>query len=89
VHPHQDVLLAGDFAVDQGDMLGLVHVVVIADDPELAKLGGEPRFGDPVHQVLGGQPVGHQLGYRDIGEVMGPGELLQLRPAGHGSRPGS
>ena len=71
-----------DIAVHQRHMLGLIHVVLVADDPELAELGREPRLGHPVHQLLGPEPVGHQLRDGDEGEPV----LLARTPRARGRR---
>ena len=69
VHPHQDVRLPATSPYDQRHVLGAIHVVLVADDPELAELGRQPRLGDPVHQPLGAEPVGDELRDGDEGEV--------------------
>jgi hypothetical protein len=38
-----------------------------------------------VHQLLGLQPIGHELGNRDEGESVLLGDLVQLIPPGHRS----
>jgi hypothetical protein len=83
VHPHEDVPLPGHIAVDQRDVLRLVHVVLIPDDGELAEIGGNPRLGHAVHQLLGLEPVGHELRDGDERQIVLPGDLLQLRAARH------
>ena len=83
VHAHQHVRLAGHVAVDQRDVLRPVHVVLVADDAELAEVGREPRLGHAVHQPLGLQPVGDELRHRDEGQPVLPGHLLQLGAPRH------
>ena len=64
-------------------MLRPVDVVLVADDGELAELGGEPRLGDAVDQLLGLQPIRDQLGHRDEREVVLLGDRLQLGTPRH------
>ncbi len=83
VHPHQHVALAGDIAVHQRDVFRPVDIVAIADDAEVTDNRGKPRVGDPVHQPLGPQPVGHQLGHRHQRQPVFRGKGAQLRQPRH------
>ena len=85
VHPHQDVRLPADVPVHQRHVLRPIHVVAVPDDGELAELGRDPGLGHPVDQLLGPQPVGHQLGHGDEGQPVLLGDLLELGPARHGA----
>src|SRR5204863_403643 len=58
-------------------------VIAIADDAPLTMLGRQTRFGDAMHESLGLEPVGDQLGNGDECDAMLPGEALELRtPSG-------
>ncbi len=83
VHANEDAGLAGHLAEHQRDVLRLVHVVLVADDGELAEVGRDPRLGDAVDQLLGLEPVGHELGDRDEREVVLLRDRLQLRTPRH------
>ena len=85
VHPHQDARLAGHVALHQCHVLGLVDVIPVGDHREVAQLRREPGFSHPVHESLGLEPVGHELGDRDEREPVLRGEGLQLGTACHGA----
>ena len=64
--------LSRDIAVDQRHVLGAIHVVLIADDPELAQVGRNPRLGHPVHELLGHEAVGDELRHGHERQVVLP-----------------
>jgi hypothetical protein len=66
-------------------VLAPVHLVLEGDHAEVTELRGQRGLGDPPHQPLVGQPIGHDLGDGDEPEVVAAGELLQLGPPGHGA----
>ena len=70
VHPDEHVRLSGHLAEDERHVLGPVDVVLVADDRELAELGRDPRLGHAVHQLLGLEPVGDELGHGDERQMM-------------------
>ena len=61
VHADENVFAAGDVAVHERDVLVLVDVVLVADDPPLAVIGGQPRLGDAMHEPLVLEPVRDEL----------------------------
>src|SRR3989449_65665 len=83
VHPHQHLLLPCDLAVHQGDVLRLIHVIPIADDPEFAERGREPRLSDAMDQALVLQPVGDELCDGDEREPMLLREAFEVGTARH------
>ena len=68
VHPDEHVRLPRHLAEDQRHVLRPIHVVLVADDREVAELGRQPRLGHAVDQLLLLQPVGDQLRHRHEGE---------------------
>ena len=85
MHPHEHPLLAGDVAVHQRDMLGGIHIVLVADDAEFPERRGQPRFGDAMHQPLVFQPIGNELSDGDEREAVLRGEALEIGATRHGA----
>ena len=83
VHPYEHLLLARNIAEYQGDVLCLIHVVAVADDPEFAERRRETRVGHAMDQPLVFQPVGDELRDRDEGQAVLLGEPLEVRTARH------
>ena len=65
MHPGQNGILSDDVAIDERDVFVVVHVIGIADDPEIAELGGQPCLGDTMHQAFRAQAVRDQLRHGD------------------------
>ena len=81
--PDQDVLGAGDLALDHRDVVLVVDQRAVADGAELAELGRKLGGDDPLDQLLGAPPVGDQVGDGDHLQVV-PGAVAdQVRDTGH------
>ena len=78
VDANQRVLAVSDLAVDERDMLLLVDVVLVADDPPRAMIRRQPRFGDRMHKALVLEAMGHDLRYGDERDSVLLRELLEL-----------
>lgn len=83
VHPHQNRLVFGPFALDEGHMFQPVAFLTIDDDIEIAPLGrqGSPR--PPFDDRLLPETIGDQIGDRNDFQVVFFGDLQQLRQTGH------
>src|SRR3989454_2581507 len=70
--------LALHVAEHQRHVFRRVHVVPVGDDAELAERRWQPRVGGAVHQPLGGEPVGDQLGRSEehTSELQSPCNLV-------------
>jgi len=62
-------------------MLMLVNVVVIADDPPAAVLGGQSRLGDTMYEALGLEAVRNELGNGNERDVVISRKPLQFGPS--------
>ena len=84
--PHQHRFVAGNFTLDQGQVLEVVHVVLKGNRPEISAVaGGKENIGSPAHKGFVLQPVGDKVGDRAYLYAMFLGELLKLRHSGHGA----
>ncbi len=85
MHADEHVFLPGDVTLDEGDVLAVVHLALVRDEPELAEGRGQRGLGDAADEPLVAEPVRHELGDGDEAQPVGAGELLELRPPGHGA----
>ena len=65
VHAHEHVLLAGDVALDQGQMLLVVEQALVAVGDEIPQLRGHLHDGHRPHQLLVAPPVADEVGHGD------------------------
>ena len=85
VDPHQDGFVGVDLPLHQGDVLVVVHIVVIGDGGELPQVGGQFDGGPAVDEGLVPQPVLHQVGDGGDLDIVLFGKFLQVRHPGHGA----
>ena len=85
MHPHEHVGLAGDVALDQGDVLRAVDQRLVADRPELAEARGHLHDGHPAHELLGAPPVADEVGHGDHLDAVPPAVADQVGHSRHGA----
>jgi hypothetical protein len=85
VHPHQDVLGAGDLALDHRDVVLVVDQRAVPDGVELAVGGWQLGRHDALDQLLRAPPVGDQVGDGDHLQIV-PGAVVdQVGDPRHGA----
>ena len=86
VDTHEDRLISLDLPFHQGDVQGIVHVVLVRDNLKLPAVpGGKPRLDRPAHESFLAQSVGDDIGYGHNPNAVLPGKNLQVGPSRHRS----
>ena len=85
VHAHQHIRVSRYFAIDEGDMLRPIDVILITDDGEIAELGRKSRLRHAVDQPFRLQAVGDELGHRHERQMVLAGNGLEIGPPRHGA----
>ena len=85
VDPHQDGFLGVDVPFYQGDVLVVIHIVVVGDGGELPEIGGQLDGGPAVDKRLVPQPMFHQILDSGDLDIMLDRKFLQVRHPGHGA----
>ncbi len=86
MHPDQDLILRPDIALDQGDVLHLIHVIFIDDDFECLRRNGYGRLcgGRPPDQRFVLHPEVDEIGDGNDFKVVFFGENFQIGHPRHG-----
>jgi hypothetical protein len=83
LHPHQRGRGRLGRAPHQGEVQVVGDTVPVGHQPERTELGLDVALVDALHGVLGGQPIGDQVGDRSHLQPVLACEHLQLRAARH------
>src|ERR1700728_567265 len=84
MHADQNILLALDIAVNQGEVGFLIDTIDVANDLEFSVGGANASGAFALHKLFGLQAVADQVGNRNHFETVLAAEFLQLGGAGHG-----
>ena len=85
-HPHQGLVVLGDVPLDEGQMLGGIHVGVVDHGAELAAVARrQVGIGDSVDQRIVLEAVLDEVGDGADLEVVLLAELLEVRQPRHGA----